>query len=185
MDSNDVNICYDTFMNTFTTLYNQNCPVKQIKITKRKTYKPWFTKGLQNACKKKNNLYALALKSNNSVSLERYKKNKNKLTKILRLAEKQYFDKLLEEHKNNTKGTWKILNYLISKKKKVNNYPETLKHNDKTFKSKHEISNGFNDFFVNVGPDLAKKINVPDNIDITEYLEERQLNSIFLNQLMK
>ena len=147
LDSNDVNICYDIFLNTFTTLYNQNCPVKQIKITKRKTYKPWFTKGLQNACKKKNNLYALALKSNNSVSLERYRKYKNKLTKILRLAEKQYFDKLLEEHKNNTKGTWKILNNIISKKKKVNNYPETFKHNDKTFKSKHEISNGFNDFF--------------------------------------
>ena len=35
-------------------------------------------------------------------------------------------------------------------------------------------------FFVNVGPDLAKKINVPDNIDVTDYLKKSQVNSLFL-----
>ena len=98
----------------------------------------------------------------------------------MRLSEKHYFDKLLEEHKNNTKGTWKILNNIIGKKKKMNNYPDTFKHNNKIFKSKQEISNGFNDFFVNIGPDLANNINVPDDIDITEYLEEKQVSSLFL-----
>ena len=180
LNINDVNICYDTFLNYFTTLYNQNCPVKQIKVTKRKAFKPWFTRGLQNACKKKNNLYSLSLRSKDPHILDRYKRYKNKLTKILRLSEKQYFDKFLKEHKNNTKGTWKILNNIVGNKKKMNNYPETFKQNDKIFKSKEEISNGFNNFFANVGPDLAKKINVPENIDITEYLEKRQVDSMFL-----
>ena len=61
-------------MNKFLILYNEHCPVKQIKATKRNVYKPWFTKGLKNACKKKNNLYALYLKCNCTQALEKYKK---------------------------------------------------------------------------------------------------------------
>ena len=143
-------------------------------------YKPWFTKGLQNACKKKNNLYANYLSCNTPQTLEKYKKYKNKLTKILRFSEKEYFDKILEEQKNNITGTWKILNDIIGKKKNMSSFPETFKHNNKYLKNKKDISNGFNHFFVNVGPDLAKKINVPDNIDVTDYLKKSQVNSLFL-----
>ena len=35
-------------------------------------------------------------------------------------------------------------------------------------------------FFVNVGPNLARKIDVPDNIDVSDYLKDRQVNSLFL-----
>ena len=178
--SDDVNVCYDTFINHFTTLYNNHCPVKQIKITKRKLYKPWFTKGLQNACKKKNNLYANYLSCDTPEALQKYKKYKNKLTKVLRFSEKAYFNKILEEQKNNITGTWKILKDIIGKKKNMSSYPETFKHDNKDFNNKKDISNGFNDFFVNVGPNLARKIDVPDNIDVRDYLKDRQVNSLFL-----
>ena len=62
----------------------------------------------------------------------------------------------------------------------MSSFPETFKHNNKYLKNKKDISNGFNHFFVNVGPDLAKKINVPDNIDVTDYLKKSQVNSLFL-----
>ena len=146
--SDDVNVCYDTFINHFTTLYNNHCPVKQIKITKRKLYKPWFTKGLQNACKKKNNLYANYLSCDTPEALHKYKKYKNKLTKVLRFSEKAYFNKILEEQKNNITGTWKILKDIIGKKKNMSSYPETFKHDNKDFNNKKDISNGFNDFFL-------------------------------------
>ena len=53
----DVNSAYNAFISLFLTLYNKHCPI--IEYNKRKAYNncPWLTKGLQNACKKKNSLY--------------------------------------------------------------------------------------------------------------------------------
>jgi len=47
---------------------------------------------------------------------------------------------------------------------------------------KEDIANGFNNFFTNVGPNLAKKIPLPKNdTSIYDYLEENSL-SIFVIQ---
>ena len=45
----------------------------------------------------------------------KYKTYKNKLTTILIISEKQYYNKLLAQEKNNMKGTWAILNTVIKK----------------------------------------------------------------------
>ena len=179
-DMNDANESYNNFLDNFTNMYNEHCPVKKVKLTQNKDFKPWFTKGLQNACKKKNNLYARYLKTKSTKDLSRYKNYKNKLTSILRNCKKTYFDKILKEQKNNMKGTWKILNEIIRKKKSTTMYPETFTHKNKLFTSDLDIANGFNDFFVNVGPDLASKIEAPDNVDIDKYLSKSCANSMFL-----
>lgn len=180
LNNDDVNICYDNFLNKFLTLYNEYCPVKQIKATKHSVYKPWFTKGLKNACKKKNHLYARYLSSNCTQALEKYKKYKNKLTQILRSCEKHHFDKILKEQSNNIRGTWKILNSIIGKNKNQKKYPEQFKQNNSIITNKKDISNGFNNFFVNIGPDLAKSIIPQENSDIKDYLKESTSKSMFI-----
>ena len=51
----DVNVAYAYFVDTFASLYNKNCPFKEMCIDDNNCpVKPWFTKGLHNACKKKN-----------------------------------------------------------------------------------------------------------------------------------
>ena len=179
-NTDDVNICYDNFLNKFLQLFNEFCPVKQIKTSQNKVYKPWFTNGLKNACRKKNQLYAKYLSSNCNQALEKYKKYKNKLTKILRSCEKHYFDKILKEQSNNIRGTWKILNSIIGKNKVSKKYPEKFKQNNSIITNKKDISNGFNSFFVNIGPDLAKSIIPQENSDITDYLKESTSNSMFI-----
>ena len=51
-----------------------------------------------------------------------------------------YFDSILKEQKNNIKGTWKILNDIIGKKKNSNRYPETFKHKNKILEKKKDIA---------------------------------------------
>ena len=51
-EETDVNAAYNTFLETFTTLYDLHCPKKKPK-KREKIRSPWFTKGLINACKKK------------------------------------------------------------------------------------------------------------------------------------
>lgn len=68
-----------------------------------------MTRGLENAYKKKNLLYKQLLKMRTKEAERKYKKYKNKLTNIMRITRKDYYNKLLEKHKNNTQGTWKLL----------------------------------------------------------------------------
>ena len=147
--STDVNIAYDNFIKTSVNLYDKHCPVKKIcsKVNGNKI-KPWFTSGLRNACKKKNNLYRKFLQCRSKSAEEKYKVYKNKLTTILRNREKIYYSTLLDKEKNNIKGTWKIL--LLGRGNRVPLSRKTVTH-------KKDIANGFNDFFVNVGPNLARK----------------------------
>ena len=127
----DVNITYNKFVNMFTNLFNTNCPVNTSNITqgKRKNKrpdKPWMTTCLKNGCKKKNMLYKQFLKNRTIEREAKHKKYKNKLTAILRYSEKQHYSDMLELNKMNMKETWKILNTLINKKKKIRNILPSL-----------------------------------------------------------
>ena len=53
----NANDSYNAFFYTFLAFYNQHCPLKEFKQTSRRKGKPWLTKGLEKACKKKNRLY--------------------------------------------------------------------------------------------------------------------------------
>ena len=113
--------------------YDKHCPVKKncSKVNGNKI-KPWFTSGLRNACKKKNNLYRKFLQCRSKSAEEKYKVYKNKLTTILRNSEKIYYSTLLDKEKNNIKGTWKILNTIIRKGQQSSPLPDKFMTNGKT-----------------------------------------------------
>ena len=82
LQSDDVNVAYINFIETFSKLYNLHCPVKK-SHAKGISKKPWITNGLKNACRKKNDLYRSFLRERTQTSEYRYKTYKNKLTSIL------------------------------------------------------------------------------------------------------
>ena len=53
LNSDDVNVSYETFVNKHTDIYRKSV----LKVTNKRHYKPWMPSGLKNACKKKNLLY--------------------------------------------------------------------------------------------------------------------------------
>ena len=74
------------------------------------------------------------------------------------------------------------MNTIIRKGKRSSNYPDSFTHNGATVKNKKDIVNGFNDFFVKVGPNLAKCIkNSEGRSDIADYLGSYNRNTMFLN----
>ena len=89
---------------------------------------------------------------------------------------------MLEKQKANVIETWKILNEVINKRKNKPTYPEYLIKNNKRISKKDYIANGFNNFFTNVGPNLAKNIPLPKNdTTIYDYLEENIEHTMFLD----
>ena len=67
--------------------------------------------------RKKINLY-VKFKTNPTLYNEnKYKKYENKLTNIIRNCEKQLYSTELQKTENNVRGTWKVLNKILSKNK--------------------------------------------------------------------
>ena len=180
--SADVDTAYGEFMTTFSKQYNICCPMKTVRNSFTRRDKPWITNGLKNACHKKNRLYKQFLCSRSHTCEEKYKTYKNKLTSILRTAEKEYYSKLLTDAKGNIKSTWKILNTIINKKTNTSKLPSHFECNEINIVSKQSIADGFNNFFVDVGSNLDKKITVADNAaSIYDFMGQQCPNSMFIN----
>ena len=95
-----------------------------------------------------------------------------------------HYNMLLEKHKNDIKSTWRVLNNVIKKSVNETCFPKEFVLNNKIMSEKLEIANKFNEFFVNVGPNLAKNIEVCDrNIDVLNYLQNRNSMSMFLKSV--
>ena len=113
-EGDDVNKAYNCFYDIFHTCYSNCIPV----VTKElpETDKPWITTSLLNSIKRKNKLYKQYLKFPCTETEMRYKQYKNKLTHLLRISERTYVTSYLEEHKDNLKKTWKIVNEMLCKR---------------------------------------------------------------------
>ena len=76
---------------------------------------------------------------------------------IIRSAEKNYYAVKLSNLQNNMAKTWKVLNVMINKKNSKKIISE-INIGGVISDDPAEISEKFNNFFTNVGPDLAKNI---------------------------
>lgn len=84
----DINKAYDIFLELFKYVYDKNCPIKEYSRKLRHTNCPWITKGIQNACKKKNTLYREFIRWGTKEKENKYKKYKNNLTQIIRACKR-------------------------------------------------------------------------------------------------
>ena len=75
--------------------------------------------------------------------------------------------------------SWKLINEVINKSNLKPELPDCFKRNESLITDPTEISNNFNEYFVNVGPNLAAKIPIRD-VHFSTFLGERSSNSIFL-----
>ena len=177
---NHHNLCqtaFSYFSETLKGIFHDAFPVIKVKQRYRNRL-PWLTQGLKNAIKHKNKLYKISMKYDTSFNKITYTQYKNKLTTILRKTEKEYYKCLLETNKNNLKKTWSIIRSVINncKPSKLN---ESFLYNNSIITNKNEVSNKFNDYFVNVGKTLAAQIP-KSGPSFHKYLPEANRECIFL-----
>jgi hypothetical protein len=155
----DIQSCehaYNKFHDICTTIFEQSFPMKESKKYKHNPTKPWLTSGLIAACHTKHQLYLTFIKCQTNYNEIQFKKYRNKLDQIIKTAKKTYYHKKFEQSKNDIKETWKTIKSLLNK---TNTAQQTqFLHKNKVITDKFEIANGFNDYFVNIGPELSTKI---------------------------
>ena len=79
-----------------------------------------------------------------------------------------YYSTKIEKNKDNNNSLWQIIKDLVGSKK--TNMTNTFIHNDQQVKDPKQISNIFNSYFANIGPQMASDIKHDEN-------EETLINS--------
>ena len=162
MKKNDPERAYNEFLEIFTDPYEANFPLKRKKNKTKinKTKSPWMTNCILKSVRNKNKLYKSFLMNRNSKNEQLYKKYKNKLNHIIKMAKKTYYEDQLIKYKQNSRMMWKTLNGLLNKPKnntKISqSFVETRSSN--IIDDPKRIANNFNDYFINVGLNLANRI---------------------------
>jgi len=158
--------------------YESSFPYCKFKLNEKHKNKPWLSSGMINSIHHKNKLYKKYLSQKNDISKLTYTNYRNKLDKLLKIAKNEYYINKFFEVKNDSKRTWQIVNSLLNKSKR-NNYPDSFHSEDGiTYTTEKDIANGFNNFFTNIGSNLAGKIPNTD-AHFNDYLGQNNLQSIF------
>ena len=103
-------------------------------------------------------MYKQYLSNRSPDLLTKYKKYINKLTSILRQAEKDYYSAKIIEAKDNIAKTWKIIGKMTNKNCTNKNTINKLEAGNIAITDPLAIAEKFNDFFVNIGSNLVKQI---------------------------
>ena len=100
-------------------------------------------------------MYRMHLLSKDLDKVAYYKKYSDTLNKLKWTCKSSYYKQQFELNKNNPKNTWKLIGTIINRKPKGHTVPA----NGKTYTDKHDIVNQFNEYFINIGPNLASTIH--------------------------
>lgn len=177
MGCNDIEESYIIFKNKIQRYIETNSKIKKINSAYRKR-KPWVTEGIINSIKHRDELKKQLLR-NFSINLNlNYKKYRNTLNKIIKLAKSLYYKTKIQEAKNEYKQVWNIINdFTYSQKKGSTKNINITDNQGNIIKDDKEKAELFNNFFINIGTELKNKIP-KTNINFSGH--NKTLNSLYL-----
>ena len=98
---------------------------------------------------------------------------------MIRKAKIDYYHAEFEKHKNDIKNTWTTVKDVLNKSKLQREFPKYFNIENQQISNKQDIASYFNDFFINIGPELAKKINTEGKKSFLTYLQQINIDSTF------
>ncbi len=183
LDNIDAEHDYNVFVNKFQELYDESIPLKKCTSKSKKTPKsPWITKGLLKSINHKNKLYKKYIHCPSDSNYHKFKTFRNKLHSLIRKAKRSYYFTHFEQVKNNLRQTWKTINTVIGRTRKQTLNDQFRRESGTIITDPRKISDEFNDFFVNVGPNLASKIHSSGK-QYYDYLNNSHTNSVFFKPI--
>ena len=165
----DINNNFEIFYNKFKELYQKHFPLKTKNISLKRIQNPWITSGLLNSIKQKNQLFKDQKFGN--ASTVQYNTYRNRLIALIRLTKRNYYQNIFSNYKNHTKKLWQTINSMSKSNTSVTK-PNVIINDNTVITNPQDISNTFNNYFVNVAKKLDEKLPAPVNDPMT-YLQER------------
>lgn len=158
---NDLNISTNNFVTKLQTLITKHTvTIKQSNTKDGKN--SWITKTILKDIKIKNEQYKQHLQNPQNITIKnKYIRTKSDLEKAIKRSKKIYAEKLIKNNTTNTRDIWTSVNSICNKTKQKTKIEKIQLANSQEITNEFEIANHFNDFFIEIGENLAKQINTP------------------------
>ena len=173
---------FSDFYSKFCQLYNDSFPIKRFQ-SKYKNKHKWLTGGLKKSIRIKNKLFIRYRHFPTDENLNNYKTYKRQLSRLMKITERDYYNNLITDNRNNMRKIWSVIKDVINKKRSTN-VPNQFRCGEVLISDKSVIANKFNSYFVNIGNDLSKKCPNVSTSPIS-YLKQSNPNTIYLQKVEK
>ena len=177
--SSDLQSAFSRFQGVLDLHLNTNFKKRTFMMNYKNRY-PWITEPLRTKLRRKNQLHAIATSSHDDNIMKEYKEAKKVLHSTLRNSVISYFGDQLELNKNDIFKTWKVLKDIIGLDGNTTKQKINFLIDGKLVIDSLDIANGFNNFFVSVGPKLANDLK--SDIDPLSYVNNN-INSIVVPEI--
>ena len=151
----DPNAMWEIWKSIFLEVLDKHAPLQHKKLRSKKV--PWITSSIKEVINKRDKLKRKAIFTNLEQDWLNYKISRNEVNIKLRNAKRNYYSTQTAGHKLDPKRAWKSINYLLGRDNKPTVVNE-LNLNDNNLTTPKNIAEGFNDYFSNIGPELATEI---------------------------
>ena len=172
----DPNSNYKIFSDKIQEIKSKHIPCKLVKFNKHKHKdKNSITYGILKSIRTRDKMhFELKTKQQNTPEYTTLKHNlrvfNTILKKSIREAKSLYYEAVFLEYKHDMKNTWKVISGILNKSNKKKSPIRQIFIDGKKTDDMKKIANGFNSFFVNIGPNLAKIIDTSNKKVFTSYL---------------
>ena len=165
------NTMWEMWKTMFLEVLDKHAPLQHKKIRSKKV--PWITSNIKELIIQRDKLERKAILTNLENDRSNYKTSRNEVNTKLRDAKRNYYSTTIAGQKFNPKRAWKSINSLLGKQKKPTLVNE-LSLNENCLTSSKSIAEGFNNYFSNIGPELASKID-SSNCNFEIYVKNAKL----------
>ena len=167
---------YNTLEKLIVLNINKHFPTRRVKYNKYQHKKStWITKGILHSIKFRDNLYRELKQTCPNSDIFKIKKiNLATYNKILKrnilIAKQMHYQSKFHKYKNDIKGTWGVIRYILNKTHGKKDYPAQFNLNGAHESDRTLVANSFNQYFTNIGKKLANKITNPVGKSHKDYL---------------
>jgi hypothetical protein len=171
---------FDSFYDKTSEIIDKHIPIKQISRGELKfKSKPWITPAIKVSIQMKNNLYKKYLKTKSTYYHIKFKCYRNKINHLLKISKRQYYNSYFLENINDSKIIWSGIKEIIHFKPKTNQKTIQIVEDNVEITDPKIIANAFNNYFTNIGNNLANLIPKVPNSPL-ENLKSPLPNSFFI-----
>ena len=169
----DFNSKFSLFYDEVDRIYKSCCPIKIKEVRSDKLLKPWLSSDLLDKINIKHDLFNRY--KDGLGSYEDFLSYDKNLKKEIKKAKQTYYRNKYKNCSGDPASAWKVTNNILGNSKK-SSFPSVIHHNSVEINDKSVICNIFNEYFVNIGQNLANNIQ-NNGIDPLEFMGERCLNT--------
>lgn len=185
LDCEDVVRATNNFIDIYKMYLDRHTHTKKIKNSLQKI-KPWISMAIIKSIRQRDALKIKLINQKNNIELKtQYRIYRNKLNKVIKAAKILHYKNKLNNNKtNNLKETYKIISEVSNEKNKESSNIK-LVHNNVEITDNKEIASIMNEFFINIGQNLAKKIDYGPKITHKHLNESLFLNPVSSNEIIE